>query len=151
MGNRSVKVRTKVPSEQGNKKERGGGWEKINPQPSFLVINHPADILKVRSTSVENPQDGRYGPDNVPGNSIIVQREEDEELRPFGLSREILFLRECFRVNETLRIGEYCGLPGVTVEWKLASLFYLIAVATRSTRFSSPWNDVLRSLIFIVD
>lgn len=43
-----------------NKKREREKEKKINPQPSFLVINHSADISKVRAWSMENPRDERY-------------------------------------------------------------------------------------------
>lgn len=57
-GNRPVKARTKGSSETKRERERE---KKINPQPSFLVINHSADISKVRAWPMENPRDERYG------------------------------------------------------------------------------------------
>lgn len=39
--------------------------EKINPQPSFLVINHSADISKERSP-IGSPRDGRAAAETFP-------------------------------------------------------------------------------------
>lgn len=71
-----MKARTKGSSETKREKERE---KKINPQPSFLVINHSADISKVRAwprwkIRGMNATDGEGGGGNVSGNSIIVRR-----------------------------------------------------------------------------
>lgn len=66
--------------DRAKQKERKREREKkINPQPSFLVINHSADISKVRAwprwkIRGMNATDGEGGGGNVSGNSIIVRR-----------------------------------------------------------------------------